>query len=69
MPGQALGCICLTFDLRGHARTEALHDTVTREENLQDVVAAYDKRAGEPHVDPSAIGVAGAATAITLRRC
>jgi pimeloyl-ACP methyl ester carboxylesterase len=42
----ALGCVCLIFNLRGHADTEALHDTVTREDNLRDVVAAYDVLAG-----------------------
>ena len=26
----ALGCVCLTFNLRGHAETEPQHETVTR---------------------------------------
>ena len=30
----ALGCICLTFDLRGHARTASQQKTVTREETF-----------------------------------
>ena len=47
----ALGCVCLTFNLRGHAETEALHDTVTREDNLRDVIAAYDALAAQPGVD------------------
>lgn len=55
----ALGCVCLTFDLRGHARTEALHETVTREDNLRDLVAAYDVLAERPGVDRSAIAVMG----------
>ncbi|MGQ0653534.1 MAG: alpha/beta hydrolase family protein [Betaproteobacteria bacterium] len=38
----ALGCACLTFDLRGHEKTQAQHETVTREQNLRDVLAAYD---------------------------
>jgi pimeloyl-ACP methyl ester carboxylesterase len=38
----ALGCVCLTFNLRGHAETEPQHETVTREDNLRDLVAAYD---------------------------
>lgn len=38
----ALGCVCLTFDLRGHARTDAQYETVTREDNLRDVIAGYD---------------------------
>ena len=46
-----LGCICLTFDLRGHARDEQEHEHVTREDNLHDVVAAYDLLAGQRLVD------------------
>ena len=38
----ALGCVCLTFNLRGHAETELQHETVTREDNLRDLLAAYD---------------------------
>lgn len=55
----ALGCICLTFDLRGHAATQAQRDTVTREDNLRDVVAAYDILANHPAVDRTAIAVVG----------
>ena len=55
----ALGCVCLTFDLRGHARTESQHETVTREDNLRDAIAAYDVLAGQPAVDASAIAVVG----------
>ncbi|HYG86651.1 MAG TPA: alpha/beta fold hydrolase [Azospirillum sp.] len=55
----ALGCICLTFDLRGHARTDAQHETVTREDNLRDVIAAYDVLASQRSVDPAAIAVVG----------
>lgn len=54
-----LGCVCLTFDLRGHAGTRARHETVSRENNLRDVVAAYDVLAAHPAVDPAAIAVAG----------
>lgn len=56
----ALGCICLTFDMRGHVRTEALRQTVTRDQNLADVVAAYDHLRMRPHVDPDSILVVGA---------
>lgn len=56
----ALGCICLTFDMRGHVRTEAMRQTVTRAQNLADVVAAYDHLRMLPHVDPDAILVVGA---------
>lgn len=56
----ALGCICLTFDLRGHEGTEEMRQTVSREQNLRDVVAAYDLLVNQPHVDRSAIAVVGA---------
>jgi pimeloyl-ACP methyl ester carboxylesterase len=55
----ALGCIGLTFDLRGHARTEPQQETVSREDNLKDVLAAYDELANHPSVDASAIAVVG----------
>lgn len=55
----ALGCISLTFDLRGHAKTEDQHDAVSREENLHDVLAAYDELVAHPAVDPSSIAVVG----------
>lgn len=54
-----LGCICLSFDLRGHAQTLAQQQTVTREQNLQDLLAAYDLLAQHPNIDPSAIAVVG----------
>ena len=55
----ALGCICLTIDLRGHAKTESQEGTVTREDNLRDVIAAYDVLASRPGLDPSSIAVVG----------
>ncbi len=55
----SLGCICLTFDLRGHVRHQDKRETVTREENLRDVLAAYDVLVGHPAVDPSAVAVIG----------
>jgi dienelactone hydrolase len=55
----ALGCVCLTFEPRGVARDHPEHETVTREENLRDVLAAYDLLAGQRAVDASAIGVVG----------
>ncbi len=55
----ALGCVCLTFEPRGVARGDPEHGTVTREENLKDVLAAYDTLAGQPTVDKAAIGVVG----------
>ncbi|MFL5531072.1 MAG: alpha/beta hydrolase family protein, partial [Gemmatimonadales bacterium] len=55
----ALGCICLTFNLRGHAQTDAQHETITREENLHDLIATYDVLTARPGVDPSTIAVIG----------
>ncbi|WP_373186887.1 alpha/beta hydrolase family protein [Halopseudomonas sp.] len=54
-----LGCICLTFDLRGHEATDAQRRTVSREQNLADVVAAYDRLAAHPALDRSNIAVIG----------
>ncbi|MFV0622442.1 alpha/beta hydrolase family protein [Sphingomonas sp. ac-8] len=54
-----LGCLCFTFNLRGHAKTEPQRDQVTREDGLEDVLAAYDFLAGQESVDPSAIMVVG----------
>src|ERR671916_137724 len=36
-----LGFICLTFDLRGHARSDEQRETVSRDNNLTDLLAAY----------------------------
>ena len=54
-----LGCICLTFNLRGHVETKPLFETVSREINLRDVLAAYDLLAARRHVDPQAIALVG----------
>ncbi|GAB3540361.1 alpha/beta fold hydrolase [Noviherbaspirillum agri] len=54
-----LGCVCLTFDLRGHGNTKRQQETVTRESNLRDLLAAYDVLASHSLVDPSAIAVIG----------
>jgi pimeloyl-ACP methyl ester carboxylesterase len=55
----ALGCICLTFDLRGHAQTRTQYETVSRDQNLRDLLAAYDLLVARRHVDPQAIAVVG----------
>lgn len=54
-----LGCVCLTFDLRGHVATERQRETVTREDNLRDLLAAYDVLVAHPAVDPGAIALVG----------
>jgi pimeloyl-ACP methyl ester carboxylesterase len=55
----ALGCVCLTVDLRGHAATREQMETVTREDNLRDALAAYDTLVRHPAVDEKAIAVVG----------
>jgi pimeloyl-ACP methyl ester carboxylesterase len=55
----ALGCVCLTFDLRGHAGTKSQFESVTREQNLNDLIGAYDTLVRHPAVDGSAVAVVG----------
>ncbi len=55
----ALGCVCLTVDLRGHAGTEGQKETVRREDNLRDALAAYDTLVRHQAVDKEAIAVVG----------
>lgn len=54
-----LGCVCLTFDLRGHAAASAQQARVTREDNLRDLLAAYDRLIAHPAIDTSVVGVVG----------
>jgi len=53
-----LGCVCVTFDLRGHPGTPR-QQTVSRPENLADLLAAYDWLADQPLVDAQSIAVVG----------
>lgn len=55
----ALGCVCLTFDLRGHAATQAQQMQVSRDDNLHDVMAAYDRLASHPSLDSGSVAVVG----------
>lgn len=54
-----MGCVCLTFDLRGHADTVSQQMSVSRDDNLRDVVAAYDQLIAHPTIDTTAIAVVG----------
>jgi hypothetical protein len=61
--GEARGAVdagftCLAFNLRGHARTRAQRETVTRAQNLRDVIAAYDLLASLPGMSDR-VGVVG----------
>jgi uncharacterized protein len=53
------GCICLTFDFRGHGETVDQRIKTTREDNLRDLIAAYDVLASQPEVDPAVIFLVG----------
>ena len=64
----ALGCVCLTFNLRGHAETEPQHETVTREDDLRDLLAAYDVLARHPLIDKASIAVVGSSYGALPRR-
>lgn len=52
-----LGVVSLTFDMRGHGSTADRLKSVTREENLHDICAAYDMLARQKRVDSEAIAV------------
>ena len=54
-----LGCVCLTFDLRGHIKNSDRQHTVTRDENLRDLISAYDCLHRHPAIDTQAIAVVG----------
>jgi pimeloyl-ACP methyl ester carboxylesterase len=55
----ALGCVCVTFDLRGHAQTQAQFESVSREDGMRDVLAAYDFLAAQRNVDSDSIAIVG----------
>ena len=55
----AIGCACLTIDMRGHAKTATQQATVTREDNLTDALAAYDRLVREAAVDDDQVAVIG----------
>src|SRR6266516_4413264 len=55
----ALDCICVTFNLYGHVESASFMGMATRQDNLNDVMAAYDFLIAQPFVDKSAIVVIG----------
>jgi hypothetical protein len=63
----ALGCVGLTFEPRGLAWEDPRHESVSREDNLRDLVAAYDVLAGRAWTRRRSAWSA-AATALTWRR-
>lgn len=54
-----LGCVCLTIDLRGHGKDMQHRESVSRAQNLADLISAYDWLAGRVNVERSAIAVVG----------
>lgn len=57
---EALGAICLTFDLSGHGESDGLRAEFSARDHLGDCKAAFDTLAGRQKVDPSRIGVCAA---------
>lgn len=53
------GFICLTFDMRGHGESEGDYKVQTRQNFLNDVLAAYDLLANDKLVDASNVSVIG----------
>lgn len=54
-----LGCVCLTFDLRGHQKGSQRQKTVSRAENMRDLLTAYDRLVRHPAIDSSNVAVVG----------
>ena len=54
-----LGCVCLTFDLRGHEKTQEQKQSINRAQNLEDLLVAYDRLIEHPGVDPERVAVIG----------
>jgi len=57
---EAIGAVCLTFDLGGHGESEGSQPSLSLADHIGDVVVAYDRLVAERDVDPGRIGVAGA---------
>jgi len=56
----ALGYVCLTFSMRGHGESEGDLEQLSREDHLQDCIAAYDFLASQPNINRNHIQVVGA---------
>lgn len=54
-----MGCICMTFDLAGHNASDQERQKVSREQNFQDICAAFDTLASHPMVDANSIAIVG----------
>jgi pimeloyl-ACP methyl ester carboxylesterase len=54
-----LGITCLTFDLRGHGRSDGELHQFSREDHLRDVLAGLDTLGAQPGVDHRHLGLCG----------
>ena len=54
------GAICLTFDMRGHGKSNGIFERLSRQNHLDDVLAAYDFLVSQEKVNKRRIGVVGA---------
>lgn len=55
-----LGFVCLTFSMRGHGKSDGDIKKQTRQDFLNDVLAAYDFLVGQKNIDSNNINVVGA---------
>lgn len=54
------GAICLTISLRGHSKSDGKLEEFSRQDHLEDVIAAHDFLVSQENVDPNKVGVCGA---------
>jgi len=55
-----LGFVCLTFSMRGHGESEGNLEHLSRQDHLEDCIAAYDYLTSQANVDKNKIHVVGA---------
>lgn len=53
------GAVCLTFDLRGHGKSEGNIKTLSRYDHVKDASVAFDFLASQPEVDRNRMGICG----------
>lgn len=54
------GAICLTFNMRGHGNSDGTFEHLSRQNHLDDILAAYDFLISQENIDKQQIGVVGA---------
>lgn len=53
------GIICLTFDFRGHGKSEGNFSTLSLKDGLADALSAFDYLASQNQVDRNRLGICG----------